>query len=111
VLILFPEKYNVFVSPPADRKLAHHIEFLSRVSESAAERLYVEYKEALGFLGQSPEICPLYIPQKSIDADLKYKLFAKRYRIVFEIIDSEVYVYDIQDCRQDEDKSLVNSSV
>ena len=105
---MFHEKYHVLVSPPADRKLANHIEFLSRVSESAAERLYMEYKEALGFLGQSPEICPLYIPQKPVGADLKYKVFAKRYRIVFEIIDNEVYVYDVQDCRQDADKSLVD---
>ena len=32
----------------------------------------------------------------------------KRYRAVFEIIDNNVYVYDIQDCRQDTDKSLVD---
>ena len=108
MLILSPEKYNVFVSPPADRKLAHHIEFLSRVSESAAKRLYMAYDDALGFLEQSPEVCPSYIPQKPIDADLKYKIFAKRYRLVFEIIDNAVYVYDVQDCRQDTDKSLVD---
>ena len=105
---MFYEKYHVLVSPPADRKLAHHIEFLSRVSESAAERLYAEYRETLSFLEQSPELCPSYIPQKPIDADLKYKMFTKRYRIVFEIIDNEVYVYDVQDCRQDADKSLVD---
>jgi len=31
----------------------------------------------------------------------------QRYRIVFEILDGTVYIYDIQDCRQDVDKSLV----
>jgi len=84
------------------------MEFLSRVNEPAAERLYMAYNEALGFLAQNPEACPSYIPQKPIDADLKYKIFAKRYRIVFEIIENEVYVYDVQDCRQDTDKSLVD---
>jgi hypothetical protein len=80
---------------------------LSRASEPAAERLYCAYDEAIHFLERTPEMCPAYIPQKPIAADLKSKLFAARYRIVFEIIGSEVYVYDIQDCRQDVDKSLV----
>jgi len=101
------KKYQVFVDPQADRKLAAHIEFLARISEAAAVRLYNEYEEALNFLKDSPASCPLYIPQKPIEAKLKYKLFGKRYRIVFEIIDNKVYIYDIQDCRQDIDKSLV----
>jgi len=104
---LSPDEYNVLVSPPADKKLASHIEFLSRVSEAAAGRLYAEYEKVLCFLSHSPDICPAYIAVKVIDADLKYKLFGKRYRAVFEIIGNEVYVYDIQDCRQDTDKSLI----
>jgi hypothetical protein len=102
-----PKKYKVFVDPQADYKLAAHIEFLARVSEMAAVRLYQAYEEALGVLGTRPESCPLYMPQKPIDSELRYWLFGKRYRIVFEIIGNAVYAYDIQDCRQDTDKSLV----
>ncbi len=102
------KSYDVFVSPAADRKLAAHIEFLSRVSEPAAARLYIAYEKALSYLESTPKSCPPYVPIKPIDADLKSKTFGKRYRIVFEIIDDEVYVYDIQDCRQDIDKSLVD---
>ena len=102
-----PDQYNVLVSPSADRKLASHIEFLSRVNEMAAARLYTAYGEALCLLATSPKICPPYNPPKMTDADLRAKLFAKRYRIVFEIIGNSVYIYDIQDCRQDADKSLV----
>ena len=40
-------------------------------------------------------------------AQVHAMLFAKRYRIVFEIHDIAIYIYDIQDCRQDADKSLV----
>jgi len=101
------KKYKVFIDPQADRKLAMHIEFLARVSETAAVRLYNEYEESLDFLKHSPTSCPPYIPQKPIDTKLKYKLFGKRYRIVFEIIDNTVYVYDIQDCRQDINKNFV----
>jgi hypothetical protein len=100
-------KYQVFVDTQADRKLAAHIEFLARVSEAAAARIYKEYEESLAFLKYSPASCPPYIPQKPIDAKLRYKLFGKRYRIVFEIIDNAVYAYDIQDCRQDTDKNFV----
>jgi hypothetical protein len=101
-------EFIVHVDSAAYDKMYEHFRFLARVSVSAAERLYLAYEEALCFLGQSPEICPRYIVQKKTDADLRYKLLAKRYRIVFEIIGNTVYVYDIQDCRQDADKSLVD---
>jgi hypothetical protein len=101
------EGYQVFVDPRADRKLAAHMEFLANVSESAAVRLYKAYEKAIEFLRGSPASCPVYTPRKPVDAELRGKLFGKRYRAVFEIIGHTVYVYDIQDCRQDTDKSLV----
>ncbi|MDR0765031.1 MAG: type II toxin-antitoxin system RelE/ParE family toxin [Synergistaceae bacterium] len=101
------EKRRVFVEPSADRRLADHVEFLARVNENAAIRLYKAYEESLRFLEHSPESCPLYIPQTPIDAELRYKLFDNRYRIVFEIVSGTVYVYDIQDCHQDIDKNLI----
>jgi len=102
-----PDKYTVLVDPAADQRFAVHVEFLARVSENAAVKLYDDYEEALNFLGGFPKNCPVYTPQMPIDAQLRYKLFGKRYRIVFEIIDNTVYVYDIQDCRQDYNKNLV----
>ncbi|MDR0249449.1 MAG: type II toxin-antitoxin system RelE/ParE family toxin [Oscillospiraceae bacterium] len=102
-----PKTLSVFVDPQADRKLAHHIEFLARVSEAAATRLYQAYEDALHFIMDFPEACPAYLPQKPTDARLRYSPFGKRYRIVFEVVGGEVYVYDIQDCRQDSDKNLV----
>jgi hypothetical protein len=101
------KKYKIFVDAQVDRKLAVHVEFLARVSESAAISLYIEYKNLLDFLKNSPASCPPYIPQKPINTKLKYKLFGKRYRIVFEIIDNAVYAYDIQDCSQGTGKSLI----
>ena len=99
--------YNVNVNPVAIVKFAGHVEFLARVSESAALSLYDSYDESLDFLKSTPEICPQYYPSIPIGADLRYKLFGKWYRIVFEIIAKDVFVYDIQDCRQDADKSLI----
>jgi len=103
------EKYDVLVDPSADQRLAIHMEFLARVSEEAAARLYKDYEEALGFLKKSPESCPLYIPKIPIDSILRYKLIGKRYRIVLEIVGNAVYVYDIQDCRKNVDKNLLNN--
>jgi hypothetical protein len=101
------KKYGVFIEPSAHQRLAAHIEFLARVSENAAVRLYKAYEESLRFLESTPQSCPFYIPQTPIDAELRYKLFSKRYRIVFEIVGSMVYAYDIQDCRQDVKKNLI----
>ena len=87
--------------------MASHIHFLARVSVPAAERLYDAYEEALGALAENPRGYPRYESHGKIAAQLHFKLFEKRYRIVFEILDGTVYIYDIQDCRQDVDKSLV----
>ena len=100
-------RYVVFVEPSADRRLADHVEFLARVSEKAATRLYDAYEETLIFLENSPESCPRYFSKTLTNEELRYKLFYKRYRIVFEIIGHEVYAYDIQDCRQDSEINLV----
>lgn len=101
------EKYRVFVEPSADQRLAAHIEFLARVSEVAAFALYKAYEEALVYLENYPQSCPIYMPKIAIDTELRYKLFYKRYRIVFEIVDNTVYAYDIQDCRQDSANNLM----
>jgi len=99
--------YTVVAKPTAIHKLASHVEFLARVSEEAASALLSEYDESIEFLESYPESCPIYEPNMLIDADLRYKLFWKRYRIVYEIIGNTVYIYDIQDCRQDSDKNLI----
>ena len=101
------KEYSVFIEPSADERLASHIEFLARVNNDAAVKLFLEFEDALGILRDYPEICPLYMHNMPVDAILRYKLFGKRYRIVFEIVDNAVFVYDIQDCLQDTDKNLV----
>ena len=100
-------EYAVFVDSAATNRMLVHVRFLAQVSVSAAERLYDALEKAIEPLKHNPTICPPYIAKFPTDAELRYKLCAKRYRIVFEIIGKAVYVYDIQDCRQDTDKNLV----
>ena len=99
-------RYRVTVDDNALIKLEEHIEFLARISESAALRLYDEYKESLDNLSKNPHMYPIY-QNHSLNAELHCKIFYKRYRMVFETIDANVYIYDIQDCRQDTDKNLL----
>ena len=99
--------YQVYVKPTAIKRLAAHVEFLARVSEDAALLLIEDYYESLKFLEGSPKSCPVYIPKIHIDTELRYKLFGKRYRIVFEIVEKNVYALDIQDCRQDFANNLI----
>lgn len=87
--------------------MASHLYFLARFSESAAGRLCDSYEAALGALAENPHSYPKYESQSNFATELYTKLFAKRYRIVFEVIDKTVFVYDIQDCRQDIDKRLI----
>jgi hypothetical protein len=101
------KRYDVLVDPDADAKMSSHIRFLSQVSVPAADRLLFELSEAINSLKSSPETYPFYMPLKPIDAELRYKMCTDRYRIVFEIIGNEVFIYDIQDCRQDINNNLI----
>ena len=85
-------------------KMAKHARFLAQVSIPAAQRLRNAYQSALKSLEQNPERWGLYRPDNNFKEELRYLLFSDRYRIVFEIVDKAVYVYDVQDARQDAGK-------
>ncbi|MCL1983084.1 MAG: type II toxin-antitoxin system RelE/ParE family toxin [Clostridiales bacterium] len=100
-------EYSVSVDLAVSEKMLSHVGFLAKVSVIAAERLYDMLDESIAALENNPKIYPHYIPQEPVDAELRFKMCGRRYRIVFEIIGNSVFVYDIQDCRQDVDKNLV----
>ena len=100
-------KYSVNVDRAAKTKMERHAKFLAQVSVPAAQRLRNAYQTALESLETNPQRCPLYKPNSNIREELRYLLFSKRYRMVFEIVGRCVYIYDIQDARQDSDKNLI----
>jgi len=100
--------YKVIVAPAANDRMAEHFEFLARVSESAANKLLDGLVDDIESLQKMPFRNPVYdcpfVPQLKY----RYLISNKRYRIVYQIIDETVFVDDIQDCRQNDDKDLLN---
>jgi len=101
------KKYNIRVAPAANDRMVGHFEFLARVSENAAYKLLDELIKDIKLLETNPQINP-YLDRPYIEpGKYRYKLSYGRYRIVYQIVNNTVYVDDIQDCRKDDDKSLL----
>jgi len=102
-------KYKIHLNSNANLKLIDHVLFMGQVSASAANRLYDKLYDAVHSLDFNPEGRPRYFSSKNAvdDSVYRYKFCAKRHRIVFEILSDTVYIYDVQDCRQHQSKSLV----
>ena len=100
-------EYTVSVDANAKDKMVKHTKFLAQVSVPAAQRLRDAYYSALKSLEVNPQRCPHYQSSVFIENELRFLIFSKRYRIVFEVVDNLVFVYDVQDARQDVDKNLI----
>jgi hypothetical protein len=93
------EKFEVKISPRADRMMQEHILFLDQVSVSAAERLLNEYAEKVADLDSLPMRYP-YLEDPNIPPK-KYRklLLAKQYLVLFQVKGKTVYVEYVIDCR------------
>ena len=94
-------KYKVIFSRRSDEMLLRHTEFLSRVSIPAARKLLAAFKELIGNLEDNP-----FLYQVDDDPNLpsgKYRraLFLERYKVLYCIEETTVYVDAVVDCRQD----------
>jgi mRNA-degrading endonuclease RelE of RelBE toxin-antitoxin system len=101
------KRYKVLVSPAANDRMYDHFLFLANVSEKAAQSLLAKLVKDIQSLELNPQINPYfdrpYIEQRKYRCKLSYR----RYRIVYQIINDCVFVDDIQDCRQDDDKNIL----
>ena len=101
-------EYHIIIDPSVNERMAEHMEFLARVSEEAASRLLEEMMDAIRSLKKMPFRNPYY-NRAYLPVD-KYRqmIFCnKRYRIVYQVSSDFVFIDDIQDCRQNEDKSIL----
>ena len=100
--------YEVSVDPAANDRMSEHFEFLARVSVNAANRLLDELLKDIRSLKKSPHRNPPYNRPYLPQGKYRYMITEKRYRIVYQIDGDFVFVDDIEDCRQDDDKSILN---
>jgi len=105
------KKYNVILAEQADRMLLLHIEFLARVSTTAARKLISDFKNLKKKLSLDPLLYPyadnLDVPGIPPDTYRK-SIFYGRYKALFLIENNKVYIDAIIDCRQ-ENKDIYSS--
>ena len=99
--------YQVVVDAAANDRMAEHLELLARVSENAASGLLDELLADIKSLSTSPLRNPMYERPYLPSGKYRYMISGKRYRIVYQVEGDAVYVDDIQDCRQDDDKNIL----
>ncbi len=95
------QTYRVVVSPRAARMLVSHAAFLAGVSRDAAERLVREFRASAESLSRMPNRCPWFIGEFVPRNQYRYLIFEKRYLMIYQVIDSTVYIEYVVDCRQD----------
>lgn len=100
--------YQVIIASDANDRMYDHFEFLARISVNAANSLLEGLLKDIRNLRTDPLRYPVYNRPYLTVGKYHYILSNKRYRIVYQIIDNQVFVDDIQDCRQDDGKSILN---
>lgn len=100
--------YQVIIASEANNRMYDHFEFLARVSVNAANRLLDGLLKDIRNLRTEPFRYPVYSRPYLTVGKYRYILSNKRCRIVYQVIGDQVFVDDIEDCRQDADKSILN---
>lgn len=95
------EKYDIVISDAALSMLDCHIDFLTRVSGHAAIKVTDEILRDMESLSQNPQRYPAYENPFILENRYRKMLSAKRYLILYEILEYTVFVDYIVDCRQD----------
>jgi len=99
--------YQIIIDPAANDRMYEHFEFLARVSADAANRLLEGLLKDIRSLKTLPFRNSPYNRAYLPVGKYRYMISNKRYRIIYQIDGDFVFVDDIQDCRQDDDKSII----
>ena len=99
--------HRVLAAPAANDRMYDHFLFLAQVSENAARNLLNRLMKDIQSLEYMPQRNP-YLDRPYLEqGKYRYKLSCRRYRIVYQTVKDNVFVEDIQDCRQDDEKNLL----
>ena len=95
--------YTVIIANRVDTQLVQHIEFLARVSLSAARRFRAEYADILGRLEENPFQFPLETDLNLPKNMYRKALFARWYKALFLVENNKIFLDVVVDCRQSVD--------
>ena len=95
------KKYNVTVSERAVTMLLIHVIFLANVSPDAATRLHKEIIKEINELKYMPQSYPWFNCDEIPANKYRKKFVAKRYLLIYQIKDDNVFIDYILDCRQE----------
>ena len=94
-------KYNVIISDRVTAMFVNHIKFLARVSPEAAKKLHREIIAEAKALELMPKSYPWLISSEIPANKYRKKLVEKRYLLIYQIKDNDVYIDYVLDCRRD----------
>ena len=94
-------RYTIIFAKRVDAQLLKHVEFLARVSIPAAKAFRAEFADLLIQLAENPFQFPAETDPNLPDGMYRKALFAKRYKALFMVDGSNVYLDAVVDCRQD----------
>jgi len=100
--------YRICVDPAANDRMFEHFEFLARVSIVAADKLLEQLLSDIQSLENLPHRNPTYNRLYLPSGKYRYMVSSERYNIIYQIDGDIVFVDDIQDSRQDDDKSVLS---
>lgn len=101
------KKYRVIIDPAVNDRVYEHFEFLARVSESAAERLLDKLVSDMYSLEHMLYRNPVFNRPYLKSGKYRYMVSCEKYLIVYQIADNTVFIDDVQDSRQSNEKSLL----
>jgi hypothetical protein len=101
------QEYKITILLSANESLEKISEFTSRVSVQYELKVYTAITNDIERLRYFPDRFQKF-QSKKFPEKIFHKCFsAKYYWIVFEIIENNVYIYDIIDCRRNPDNNYV----
>lgn len=95
------KSYKVIITPKAADMLISHSRFIANVSEKAAIQFINKFIEKTKSLENFPERNPYIIDPMIQEGKYRKLVIFKRYLLIYQIKDENVYVDAILDCRQD----------
>ena len=102
--------FHIIIDPTAENRMYEHFEFLARINVTAANNLLDGLLSDIGSLENLPYRNPVYNRPYLPPDKYRYMISNKRYRIVYQVDSYFVYVDDIQDMRQSDDKNLIGNN-